>query len=84
MPWHVWDDLQACLDLSDDLRTALKRDLMADWGLNVRTGATADGIVAIAPHWMAAGLVGAAAAPGMTTSTSRSPISRRCSRPGPR
>lgn len=61
LPWHVFDDLQACLALPEDLRAALKRDLIADWGRLVRTVATADGIVTIAPHWMAAGLVGAVA-----------------------
>lgn len=61
LPWHAFDDLQTCLSLPEALRAALKRDLMADWGRDVRTVATADGIVTIAPHWMAAGLVGAVA-----------------------
>lgn len=61
LPWHAFDDLQACLALPEDVRAGLKRDLMADWSRHVRTVATADGIVTIAPHWMAAGLVGAVA-----------------------
>jgi hypothetical protein len=61
LPWHAFDDMQACLALPESLRAALKRDLMADWGRDVRTVATADGIVTIAPHWMAAGLIGAVA-----------------------
>lgn len=61
LPWHAFDDLQACLALPEDVRAGLKRDLMADWGRDVRTVATVEGIVTIAPHWMAAGLVGAVA-----------------------
>lgn len=61
LPWHAFDDMQACLALPEGLRIALKRDLMADWSRDVRTVATADGLVTIAPHWMAAGLVGAIA-----------------------
>ena len=61
LPWHASDDLQACLALPEDVRAGLKCDLMADWGRHVRTVATAEGIVTIAPHWMAAGLVNAVA-----------------------
>ena len=61
LPWHAFDDLLACLALPEDVRVGLKRDLMAGWSRDVRTVATADGIVTIAPHWMAAGLVGAVA-----------------------
>lgn len=59
LPWHAWEDMQACLDLSHDLRGHFRRCLMEDWASDVRTIATAEGIVTIAPHWMAQGVVAA-------------------------
>ncbi|MCJ2010444.1 hypothetical protein [Methylobacterium sp. J-092] len=31
LPWHAWNDLQACMNLSEDMRAYLHRCLMTDW-----------------------------------------------------
>lgn len=59
LPWHAWEDMQACLDLAPDIRAYFRRCLMEDWASDVRTVATSEGIVTIAPHWMAQGIIGA-------------------------
>lgn len=59
-PFHCHDDLVACLGLPRELRRFFKRKIAADWKADIRTIATPDGIVTIAPHFMAQGLIGAA------------------------
>ncbi|ATQ66890.1 MULTISPECIES: hypothetical protein [Methylosinus] len=57
--WHAFDDLLACMALPRDRRRIFKRKLAADWRAEVKTIATRDGIVTIAPHYMAQGLISA-------------------------
>lgn len=58
--WHAAEDLHACLDLPRSLRREFRQKLRSsEWSADVRTVATADGIVTIAPHFMAQGLIGA-------------------------
>lgn len=60
LPWHAPEDLHRCLDLPRDLRRDFQRKLhSSEWKGDIRTVATADGIVMIAPHFMAQGLIGA-------------------------
>ncbi|GJD36588.1 hypothetical protein [Methylobacterium aerolatum] len=60
LPWHAPEDLQHCLDLPRDLRRDFQRKLRSsEWKDDIRTVATSDGIVTIAPHFMAQGLIGA-------------------------
>lgn len=59
-PWHAAEDLHRCLALPRDLRRHFQQRLMSsEWKANVLTVATADGIVTIAPHFVAQGLIGA-------------------------
>jgi hypothetical protein len=57
MPWHSIDDLHRCLGLNRELRKLFLSKLRK-WG-SIRTVATADGIVTIAPHYMAQGCINA-------------------------
>ncbi|ABS68670.1 hypothetical protein Xaut_3441 [Xanthobacter versatilis] len=54
-PWHAMDDLHACLGLPAELRRTIMRGIRSQ--VIVHTVATADGIVTIAPHFMAYGLI---------------------------
>ncbi|MFG1359951.1 hypothetical protein [Xanthobacter pseudotagetidis] len=54
-PWHGVDDLHECLGLPTDLRRTIMRGLRSQ--VVLYTVATADGIVTIAPHFMAAGFI---------------------------
>lgn len=56
--WHSFDDLLACLKLPQSLQRDFRQKLKRDWSSDVRTVATSDGVVTIAPHWMAQGLIG--------------------------
>ena len=57
-PWIAIDDLHACLGLPRALRREFKTKLRSsEWKDDTRTVATADGIVNIAPHFMAQGLI---------------------------
>lgn len=58
-PWHVADDLFLALGFPRSVRKEFQRKLKADHAGQVRTVATSDGIVTIAPHYMAQGAVGA-------------------------
>jgi hypothetical protein len=61
LPWHAADDLAACLGLPRAGRRQFRRMLMSGpFKGDVRVVATADGIVTIAPHSTAQGLIGAA------------------------
>lgn len=55
MPWHSVDDLWPILVPGRDFFDAVKRQLRSRWQ-DPRTVATAEGIVTIAPHYMAEGL----------------------------
>jgi hypothetical protein len=58
LPWHCVDDLHRCLGLNRDLRRIFLRKLKsARWP--TRTIAAADGIITIAPHFVAQGTVDA-------------------------
>lgn len=60
LPWHAPDDLHRCLGLPRDLRRHFQQRLQSsDWKKDVRTVATSDGVVTIAPHWIAQGMIGA-------------------------
>lgn len=56
--WHSWDDLVASASLPRSMRREFKRKLQDDYGAEVRTVATAEGITTIAPHYMAQGFIG--------------------------
>lgn len=56
--WHAWDDLVACASLPRDLGERFQRSLRRDYPNAIRTVATVEGIVTIAPHWMAQGFIG--------------------------
>lgn len=58
-PWHAADDLFHALAFPRPVRREFQRRLKSDHGDDVRTVATADGIVTIAPHYMAQGAIGA-------------------------
>src|SRR5262245_55631966 len=76
-PWHAVDDLHQCLGLNRDARRFFLRKLKGvEWGKNVRTIATADGVVTVAPNYIAQGTVDAMVEEGMVsavTSTERAP-----------
>ena len=60
LPWHAAEDLHQCLALPRGLRRHFQQRLKSsEWTDDVRTVATADGIVTIAPHFIAQGLIGA-------------------------
>lgn len=56
--WHGWDDLVACACLPRALGERFQQSLRRDYPSAIRTVATAEGIVTIAPHWMAQGFIG--------------------------
>lgn len=56
--WHAWDDLVACACLPRDLGERFQMSLRRDYPNAIRTVATAESIVTIAPHWMAQGFIG--------------------------
>ncbi len=58
-PWHVADDLFAALRFPRPVRQHLQRSLRSDHGSTIRTVATSEGIVTLAPHFMAQGAIGA-------------------------
>lgn len=58
LPWHAWDDIVTCIGLPRSLRRHMQKSLRADYAQAIKTIATTDGIVTIAPHWMAQGFLG--------------------------
>ena len=58
--WHAIEDCIRPLGLSRSLRRELLRMTQRHWGAELRTVATADGPVVVAPHYVAQGLLGAA------------------------
>lgn len=71
-PWHVADDLFLALGFPRPVRKEFQRKLKADHADQVRTVATSDGIVTIAPHYMAQGAIGAGIDIGCTPPTAES------------
>ena len=68
IPWHVHDDLAACLGLTRDARRQFRQKLIGGpFKADIRTVATASGIVTIAPHFAAQGLIGAAIEAGLAS-----------------
>lgn len=59
LPWHAVDDLYRALGLNREIRRDLLRTTQGSWSTELRTIATADGVVTIAPHPVAQGLIGA-------------------------
>jgi hypothetical protein len=58
LPWHCVDDLHKCLGLNRDLRRIFLRKLKnAKWPS--KTIAAADGVITIAPHFVAQGTIDA-------------------------
>jgi hypothetical protein len=55
-PWHSVDDLHRCLGLNREQRKFFLHKLKAKHN-EVRTVATAEGIITVAPHFMAQGTV---------------------------
>jgi hypothetical protein len=71
-PWHAVDDLHRCLGLNRDMRRFFLRKLKgAEWGKNVLTVATADGLISVAPNYMAQSTVDALVEDGMAPASAR-------------
>lgn len=75
-PWHVADDLFLALGFPRPVRKEFQRRLKADHADDVRTVATSDGIVTIAPHYMAQGAIGAGIDIGCTPTTAEASYAR--------
>lgn len=58
-PWHVADDLFVALRFPRAVRRHLQQSLRAEHASSIRTVATSEGIVTLAPHFMAQGVIGA-------------------------
>ena len=68
--WHASEDLQLGMQLPRDLRRRFREQLRSsEWSSDVRTVATSDGIVTIAPHWIAQGFIGAMIETGYISNT---------------
>jgi hypothetical protein len=64
LPWHAVDDLHRCLGLNRAARKLFLSKLRTFWK-EPRTVATADGLVTVAPHFMAQGTIDAVVEEGM-------------------
>jgi hypothetical protein len=72
LPWHCIDDLQHCLGLNRQGRKVFPRMLRSsEWRAIPRTVATADGVVTIAPHFIAQGMIDAMVENGRTPASVR-------------
>jgi hypothetical protein len=69
LPWHAVEDLHRVLGLNRDARRFFLHKLR-EWG-GVQTVATADGVITIAPHFMAQGTVDAMVEEGMAPASVR-------------
>jgi hypothetical protein len=65
LPWHAVDDLHCCLGLDRHTRRVFLAKLRSAWGEPLETVATAGGIVTIAPHFIAQGVIDATVEQGM-------------------
>ena len=63
MPWHSQDDLFKCLGIPKSARTVFRKMTAEheEWARQVRIVNTENGLVTIAPHFMAQGIIGAMA-----------------------
>lgn len=60
MPWHCCDDLYRCMGLPRDVRRHFQRHMSnGRFRSDFRTVATVDGLLTIAPHYAAQGLLSA-------------------------
>lgn len=59
LPWHAADDLYRALGLNREARREILRVTQKSWAGELRTIATTDGVVTIAPHYAAQGIIGA-------------------------
>lgn len=59
LPWHGVEDLYRALGLPRHVRRQMLQMTQRSWGAELRTVATAEGPVVIAPHYAAQGLLGA-------------------------
>lgn len=57
--WVSFDDLLMCLGFSREERRAFRKMLRGEWGKEVKTVATSEGICTIVPHFMVQGLCSA-------------------------
>lgn len=60
MPFHAHADLLECLELPPEVKTVLTRKLINHWKDDIKSVATTEGIVTIAPHYVAQGLISSA------------------------
>jgi hypothetical protein len=74
-PWHAIDDLHRALGLDRRARRFFLAKLRSAHG-ELRTVATADGLVTVAPHFMAQGTVDAMVDEGMAPASARSEYDR--------
>ena len=76
-PWHSVDDMQRAIGLPDDARKVLMRNMRTVGGEDLfRTIATPEGLVTVAPHFMAQGMLDAAVATGKVSPAARSDYDR--------
>lgn len=54
--WAALDDVMRMLSMPAGLRAEMLRSIQESWKDDLRTVATAEGIVSLAPHWMLQGL----------------------------
>ena len=58
LPWHSVEDLYRCIGMRRDLRREFQRKMKSGpFGHDFKTVATPDGIVTIAPHYVAQGTI---------------------------
>lgn len=57
LPWHATDDLARALGCDRGLRKHYQRMFQKDWPHAIRSIATAEGVVTVAPHFAALGFV---------------------------
>jgi hypothetical protein len=78
MPWHVFDDLMQALELPRHFRRNYLQRVQRDFKHGLQSIATPEGILIIAPHWMAQGLVGASIDVGKHTESLREEYGEEC------
>ena len=64
LPWHVLDDLYKSLGMSRRMRREFLHMTQERWKGELRTVATSDGLLTVAPHFMAQGAIAAMAERG--------------------
>src|SRR3712207_2740148 len=69
LPWHAVEDLYLAAGLPRDVRRQLLRLTQGSWSRELRTVATPDSVVTIAPRHVAQGLLAAFVETGRTPAT---------------